>query len=557
MTSEANNLKHRMFNLIQRAPMMLPSALGVICLVTFMLASMGYADHFFENDMINLMMSAFFNIANIILIFLIFLASYHSYLSAKSTRCFILSIAFLFLGCLNVFLYIYNLYGYMLSGAFELVHVHIYVLERLIMALVLYIISFISIEKTNEFSDKTLIFILPIISLIFVVLIASVANLISNIISIESLVIVVNGFELLIGIVYLAAFYRKHKRYVYNKHPAMLLMSCAFVILVMSQIVFFIQYDIPIIEYILNSAFRMMGLIFVLEAVAVYETASGSTDIKTQEDQLKLYAERLDVVIEKRTQKMQDETNQFISELEYAKLIQQSLLPQKKMHFKNGTNFINEYFPCERLSGDFYDIYKIDEDNIAMYILDVSGHGISAALMTMFCNNYIKSTERLIKRYRGLKPHRNLKHFYDEFNKMNFPEEMHMVIFFASYNVVTKVLTYCSGGMNCEPIIFRKNASFELLDKSIGFPICKLSEFFQPEFSSQKIMLEEGDKVIFYTDGLVDKLKNNIIDSEELIELFVNNSSYSSKEINELLVSKINPYKDSLDDDISYFIMEI
>ncbi len=168
---------------------------------------------------------------------------------------------------------------------------------------------------------------------------------------------------------------------------------------------------------------------------------------------------------------------------------------------------MSEYFPCERLSGDFYDIYRIDEDNIGMYVLDVSGHGISAALMTMFCNNFIKSTERLIKRYRGLKPHRNLKHFYEEFNKMNFPEEMHMVIFFASYNISTRTLTYCTGGMNCYPILVRKSGDAEFLNQSQGFPICQMSEFFTPEYKSAKIDLMPGDRIVFYTDGLIDKFK--------------------------------------------------
>lgn len=557
MNSESNYMKYRLIKLLNKAPLLIPTSLCLISFLVFLIVSTGITNQFFTNEIINVTIGAFFNIANIIVIFLVFLASYHSYLKSKSTRCFVLSIAFLFLGCLNVFLYIYNFYGYMLNGGFEMAHIHIYVLERLIMAIVLYQVVVMDSSKTTEFSNRSLVFILPIISLIFVVLIAVIANEIEGIVSFEKMKVVINSFEMLIAIIYTYALYRVFKTYNLNKEPNMLLMNCAFIIFILSQVVFFIYYDIAIMEYVLNSAFRLLALIFVLEAVTLYDITTSSSDVKSQEEQLKLYAERLDIVIEKRTQKIQDKTNQFMSELEYAKLIQQSLLPQKKMHFKNGTNFLSEFFPCEKLSGDFYDIYKIDEDNIAMYILDVSGHGISAALMTMFCNNYIKSTERLIKRYRGLKPHRNLKHFYDEFNNMNFPEEMHMVIFFASYNVVTKVLTYCSGGMNCEPIVFKKNGSFELLDKSVGFPICKLSEFFQPDYSSEKILLEEGDKVIFYTDGLVDKLKNNIIDNDELIELFINNSSYSLKEINEILVSKINPYKDSLDDDISYFIMEI
>lgn len=551
------DIKDKFINLIEKTPLMIPIILCIGCLITFVIISLGYIDALLNNQTLNLMTNVFLNISNIILIFLVFFAAYISYLNSKSTKSFIISITFLIIGSLNVFLYIYNLYSYINSGSFQIVNAHIYVFERLMMAIVLYSVVHVEQNKMTEFSNKPLIFMLPVISLIILVLVASIVDVILEVVSYESLVGLISFLEILVALIYIISLYKMNKKYRYSKQLNMLLMNCAFIVFIMSQAVFFVDYTNETIAYMLNNLFRLFALIFLLESILFYDARSSSNRFKNQENQLKLYAERLDVVIEKRTQKMQDETNQFINELEYAKLIQQSLLPPNKMHFKNNTNFLNEYFPCERLSGDFYDIYKIDEDNIAMYILDVSGHGISAALMTMFCNNYIKSTERLIKRYRGLKPHKNLKHFYDEFNKMNFPEEMHMVVFFASYNVVTKVLTYCSGGMNCEPIVFKKNGRFELLDKSQGFPICKLSDFFQPEFSSEKIMLEEGDKVIFYTDGLIDKLKNNIIDTEELVELFVNNSSYSAKEINDILVSKINPYKDSLDDDISYFIMEI
>lgn len=550
-------MNNKLSHVKNKIPFLLPTTLCVMIFIALITLSIGYSDIIFANITTNIIMGAFFNLANIILVFLVFLSSYNSYLATKSTRYFFLSIVFLFLGCLNVFLYIYNLYEYMIIGDFLPSNVNLYALERIIMSVTLYFSIIIDRERITEFNNRILVFILPMISLIFVILIALSINFLSEILSSEILSALNMALEVLIVIIYLYSLVKIYKQYQIIKQANLNIMACALTVFIISQVVFFIKYDALLVEYILNSGFRMIALIFFLEYVIISNASMSFVNNKSHEDQLKLYAEKLDVVIEKRTQKIQDETNQFISELEYAKLIQQSLLPQKRMQFKNSTNFLSEYFPCERLSGDFYDIYKIDEDNIAMYILDVSGHGISAALMTMFCNNYIKSTERLIKRYRGLKPHRNLKHFYDEFNTMNFPEEMHMVIFFASYNVVTKVLTYCSGGMNCEPIIFKKNGSFELLDKSIGFPICKLSEFFQPDYFSEKIILEEGDKVIFYTDGLVDKLKNNIIDSEELIEIFINNSASSAKEINEILVSKINPFADDLDDDISYFIMEI
>jgi len=302
--------------------------------------------------------------------------------------------------------------------------------------------------------------------------------------------------------------------------------------------------------------YSCIALLIIARALYVEQVSEPFENVINAENQIKLYAENLEKIITKRTTEIKEVNTRLINELEYAKRIQQSLLPLKKLSFKN-TIFMSEYFPCERLSGDFYDIYRIDDENIGMYVLDVSGHGISAALMTMFCNNYIKSTERLIKRYRGLKPHRNLRHFYEEFNKMNFPEEMHMVIFFASYNITSRVLTYCSGGMNCYPIVVKRTGEVSYLDGSAGFPICKMSEFFTPEYVSAKLELERGDRVIFYTDGLIDQYKNRTMDEEELIALSKEYSDRPLKEFYGMLKSKIDPLVEDLEDDITYFIMEV
>jgi len=310
------------------------------------------------------------------------------------------------------------------------------------------------------------------------------------------------------------------------------------------------------VDYVGYSLLQFLGFVFLLIAYFKFFVTNPRDDLMKAESQIKLYADNLEKIIDKRTDEMREANHQLISEIEYAKSIQQSLLPQRRLNFRN-VMFVSEYFPCERLSGDFYDIYRIDDDHIGMYVLDVSGHGISAALMTMFCNNYVKSTEKLIQRYRGLKPHRNLKHFYEEFNKMSFPDEMHMVIFFASYNLVTNELTYSSGGMNCYPILVKKSGEWSYLDQSEGFPICKMSQFIVPEYKSAKLLLEKGDRIIFYTDGLIDKAKNGILGEEELIEVMISCKDKNLRLLNKTLKEILRPILNDIDDDVTYFIMEV
>ena len=272
--------------------------------------------------------------------------------------------------------------------------------------------------------------------------------------------------------------------------------------------------------------------------------------------QFNLYSMNLKKIIDKKTYQVREANQKFIDELEYAKQIQQSLLPNPNTTYRD-VKFISEYFPCERLSGDFYDHYRLDDDNLALYLLDVSGHGLSAALLTMFSNNYLKSTDKNLQLTRGLKPDRTLHHFYEQFNKLNFPDEMHMVVFYATLNLNTKTLTYCSAGLNCSPIRFRKNGKVEYLDKSEGFPICKLMDFIVPEFRSEKIKLVKGDRLLFYTDGLIDREKNSTFDLESLTAFIKNHKDDELNELNRKITGMINPMKESLNDDITYMLLEI
>lgn len=272
--------------------------------------------------------------------------------------------------------------------------------------------------------------------------------------------------------------------------------------------------------------------------------------------QFNLYAMNLKKIIDKKTLQLRDINQKFIDELEYAKKIQQSLLPAHQLKYRN-VNFISGYFPCERLSGDFFDIYRLDDDHVSLYLLDVSGHGISAALMTMFSNNFLKSNDENQLLFRGLKPDRSLNYFYEQFNAMNFPDEMHLVAFYATLDLNTRILTYCTGGLNCSPIRFKKNGNYEFLDKSEGFTICKLSAFITPKYKSETIKLDKGDRLLFFTDGMVDNDKNSTFDTDSLITLILNSRHLTLAELNDAIVKVIHPQRDILNDDITYILMEL
>lgn len=339
----------------------------------------------------------------------------------------------------------------------------------------------------------------------------------------------------------------------YHKENMSLLIGL--VILVNSLVI--LLYNNAVVESVEIFAFdviRLIGLMLIFSRLFSMNHHRNKEFISNREKQIKLYADKINRVIEKRTREIEKMNEKLDEDLEYARSIQQSLLPKKEEYFSDVT-FISNYFPCEKLSGDFYDIFRIDNKHVGMYLLDVSGHGVSAAMLTMFCKNSIISGEQLIRRYRGLKPHKNLEHFYNLFNRASFPPETHMVMFFAAYNTDTKVLKYSSGGLNCYPILRKSNGEIYELSDNNGFPISKLGELYTPEYTSSSIILNDQDLVFFYTDGLIDYLKNQVIDYDSLIELIKENDD--ARTIDNILEEKIDNNKNHLSDDITYFIMEV
>jgi sigma-B regulation protein RsbU (phosphoserine phosphatase) len=128
-------------------------------------------------------------------------------------------------------------------------------------------------------------------------------------------------------------------------------------------------------------------------------------------------------------------------------------------------------------------------------------------------------------------------------------------MFFAAYNTETKVLKYSSGGLNCYPILRKNNGEIYELSDNNGFPISKLGDLYTPEYTSSTIKLNDQDLVFFYTDGLIDYQKNQVIDYDELINLIKENGN--ARVIDQILEEKINNNKNHLNDDITYFIMEV
>ncbi len=501
--------------------------------------------------------NGFLNIGLAFGLILIYNTTFYTFLTKKELRVLIKSMAFLAAGLFEILSFVVVIFANAGSGA-EMMRISL-LLSNLNLVLLFMTLILTETVVPNEITslEKRKLYMMVSVGVIaFFTLISWILKaqmMRSSALSVLGGTGTFMGYLVCIELLFLVILEMRLFYTLQNQNHIRILSAYIFFFVAMAYGSFLNQYGQY--SYFLSKFYQAIGVAVYLRYAYNIYIGDPLKNIQQREEQVQLFAKHIETIIKKKTTEVGEVNERFQQELEYARNIQQSLLPNRKLVIKN-THFVSEYFPCDKLSGDFFDIYKIDDENIGMYILDVSGHGISAALMTMFCNNYIRSTERLIMRFRGLKPHKNLAHFFEEFNKMNFPDEMHMVVFFASYNMTTKVLTYCSGGMNVLPFVVSNDGEIQSLEHSEGFAICKLNGIFTPEYRSASIQLKAGDRVVFYTDGLVDKEKNLVFEQQDLEKLMKESLNMPLKQANEKIITHIYPFISNLADDITYFIME-
>lgn len=290
--------------------------------------------------------------------------------------------------------------------------------------------------------------------------------------------------------------------------------------------------------------------------------------LNNAKNRLKKYSGDLNRLVFERTAELQTANQElnllnqkFVDDLEYALEIQKAILPDK-LPSNEQVTFVAKYFPAERVSGDFYNIFRLDEQRIGMYIGDVSGHGVPAAMLTVFLNQSIKTTRELDgKRFEIIKPSKVLENLYTLYNKVNFRDEMYILILYAIYDTMTKELVYSSAGMNTQPLLVKKNNEISEIDIR-GLPVCNLIELVKAEYTDHTIQLEDKDRVFFYTDGLIELDNKKMGESftlPHLKEFLAENNDMGCLELYEKLDKKIMSISDisGLKDDVTFFMLQV
>lgn len=199
-------------------------------------------------------------------------------------------------------------------------------------------------------------------------------------------------------------------------------------------------------------------------------------------------------------QKLGKRLNQHFREIDdemrLASRLQRDFLPRDVDRI-GPLRFTTLYRPASWVSGDIFDIERVDDRHVAFYVADAVGHGMSAGLLTMFIKRSI-----VTHRMRGpdceiTDPSEALLRLNDALASHTLPHCQFVTGVYCLVDIETMTLSYARGGHPYPVLISADGHLTEL--KSTGGLMGLFPGF---ECPTRQVQLSAGDKLILYTDGI-------------------------------------------------------
>ena len=194
-------------------------------------------------------------------------------------------------------------------------------------------------------------------------------------------------------------------------------------------------------------------------------------------------------------------------DLRAAARMQEAFLPKAYRRMPS-LDFAWLFEPCDQLAGDFLNICPLDEENVAFYVLDVSGHGVAASLLAMAAARALSHTEdpdSLLMRWSEEKkraeptPPAQVAERLNQKFAWDANTEQFLTIFYAVLNAKSRRVTYASAG-HPGGILVNPGQPATILDQG-GLPISLGADYQQYD-----VELTPGGRLYLYSDGVTEAM---------------------------------------------------
>jgi sigma-B regulation protein RsbU (phosphoserine phosphatase) len=283
-------------------------------------------------------------------------------------------------------------------------------------------------------------------------------------------------------------------------------------------------------------------------------------DLTLAKEQLTVWNDRLEELNDTLTT-----VNERMSrDLDAAARVQQSLLPTTTTDFGN-VNFAWKYLPCDELAGDFLNFFALDDRHVAVFVADVSGHGVASSLLAVTIGRLMtplmSSSSLLVQpgvdgdEVRVVPPLEVVRELNRRF-PMTEQNGLYFTLVYGVLNVETLEFRYTLAGH--PQVVHAPAGQAPQLLPATGMAIGWVPDMICEEFS---IQLSPGDRLWLYSDGIPEAMDpdKNQFGNRQLLEVIELGQLQPLPDSASLLMTSVERWgrNGSLKDDVSILALEI
>lgn len=285
-----------------------------------------------------------------------------------------------------------------------------------------------------------------------------------------------------------------------------------------------------------------------------YDKAEVVARVKTQ---LKIHALTEELFESNRI--LQVKQAKLEEDLAAAAHIQKALIPVAPPELKDFA-FSWQFIPSDLSGGDIFNIHVIDDQTLIVYLIDVSGHGVPAAMVTVSITQSLQLSGQLIFRkdvaQHGKKAIRSPSAVLSKLNE-EYPLERFDKYFTISYLIidrVTGIIRYSNAG-HPPPLLLRASGALEKLDE--GGPMIGLGDLLP--FKEGELHIAKGDRLFLHTDGITEHCRGQeFYGSKRLSEELIRTQDLPLGKACKVIVEHVLDFENGLKplDDITLVALE-
>ncbi|OIQ95682.1 phosphoserine phosphatase RsbP [mine drainage metagenome] len=280
-----------------------------------------------------------------------------------------------------------------------------------------------------------------------------------------------------------------------------------------------------------------------------------------------LETRRLEVELARRNEELRQKNAQMEAELAMARDVQKALLPSQYPVVprnappdQSALRFAHRWIPSSAMAGDFFEVFPVAHTAAGVFLCDVMGHGVRAALVTALMRGLLEETVAW-----AAEPGRML----EELNRAlrDILQRSDTILFATGFYLVVdatrRELRYANAA-HPSPVLIRRSAGVVEYLASAGGPDPAIALLPDADYATHSVMLSPGDAVLLFTDGLheAENAQGEAFGAERLLGSVRARMAMDREEIMDGVLEDLRTYLGAaegtpLEDDVCMVLVEL